>query len=148
MASRNLRWLRHWGPAMAWAALIWTFSTESFSAAGTSRILLPLLRWLFPHADAGTLEWVHFVIRKCGHIGEYLFFSLLLLRGIRAGRREWKWTWAVAAVAMAAVYAALDEFHQSFVPSRGASALDALLDTCSAALTQVGAWLWSRRRAP
>jgi VanZ family protein len=39
-------------------------------------------------------------------------------------------------------YAALDEFHQVFVPSRHASPWDALLDTTGAAAAQVVLWLW------
>jgi len=42
-------------------------------------------------------------------------------------------------------YAALDEFHQSFVASRTASPWDALLDTVGAGAAQFVLWLWSGR---
>jgi VanZ family protein len=43
-------------------------------------------------------------------------------------------------------YSALDEFHQSFVPSRTASPWDSLLDTAGAATAQFVLWLWFRFR--
>jgi len=50
------------------------------------------------------------------------------------------------AVIIAAGYASLDEFHQSFVASRTASPWDALLDTTGAAAAQVVLWLWHLRK--
>ena len=41
-----------------------------------------------PHAATATLLEIHHVIRKCGHFTEYFILSLLVLRGIRAGRRD------------------------------------------------------------
>jgi VanZ family protein len=143
-----MKFLRDWGPVIAWAGLIFFFSTDLFSGAQTSRFLIPFLRWLFPGASAHTLHQIHLYVRKSGHIIEYSIFSLLLYRGIRGGRAGWRITWALAAVAIAACYAALDEVHQAFVPSRGPSAFDVLLDTCGAAAAQVLAWLWPRRQSP
>ena len=139
-----MSWLRHWWPALAWAAMISFFSTGLFSGENTSRLILPILAWLLPRASVETLALAHFLIRKSGHFGEYFLFSLLMLRGIRAGRREWRWTWAAAALAAAACYAGLDEFHQAFVPSRTASASDVLLDSLGAAVAQLFAALRAR----
>lgn len=100
--------LKRWIPVFIWAVLMSSASTDSFSEAHTSKIALPLFRFLLPHASLATLEWLHFVVRKCAHFGEYFIFSLLLLR-------------ALIAIAIAAGYSALDEFRQSFVQSRTAS---------------------------
>jgi VanZ family protein len=56
-------------------------------------------------------------------------------------------SWAVLALVIAAGYSALDEFHQSFVPSRTASPWDSLLDTFGAAAAQVVMWAIARRHA-
>lgn len=131
---------------MVWACLIWTFSTESFTTQHTSRYIVPFLRWLFPHLEWETLLAIHQIIRKCAHVFEYFVFSLLILRGLRAGKKERHLGWALAAIAIVAAYAALDEFHQSFVPGRGASAWDVLLDTSAGAAAQLVAALvmyWS-----
>ncbi len=142
-----MRWLRNWGPAMAWAGAIWVLSTSLFSAKATSRYLIPLLSWLLPHAQQETLNLLHGVIRKTAHFGEYFIFSLLLLRGIRGDRLGWRLTWGLAALAIAACYAALDEVHQAFVPSRGPSPFDVLLDSSGAIVAQVWArWRAGRRR--
>jgi VanZ family protein len=139
-----MTWLRHWWPALAWAAIISIFSTGLFSGENTSRFILPILTRLFPRASLEALAFVHFLIRKSGHFVEYFLFSLLVLRGIRAGRREWRWTWAAAALAAAACYAGLDEFHQAFVPTRTASIYDVLLDSFGAAAAQLFAALRAR----
>jgi VanZ family protein len=41
---------------------------------------------------------------------------------------------------MAALFAASDEFHQAFVPSRTASLWDVMLDACGAAAGLVLVW--------
>lgn len=135
-----MRWLRQWGPAVAWAAVIFVLSTQSFSANATSRFILPLLQWLFPHAPHETLAWLHFLSRKSAHFTEYFIFSLLVLRGIRGERKGWELRWALATIAVVACYAVLDEVHQAFVPQRGASPYDSMIDTAGAMVAQLAAW--------
>jgi VanZ family protein len=140
-----MKFLRHWGPALVWAAAISFFSTDFFSEQRTLRIIIPILTWLFPQARPETLDAAHFFIRKSAHLCEYFLLSLLVLRGIRAGRREWRWPWALAALAVAACYAGLDELHQAFVPGRSASLYDVMLDSAGAALAQIIAAMWTWR---
>lgn len=133
---------------LIWAAVIFWASGSEFSAANTGRWIIPVLHWLFPSASAGALAEIHFLIRKCGHFTEYFILGLLVLRGIRAGRREVRLRWALAAIAIAACYATLDEWHQSFVPGRGGLELsDILIDTASAALAQAVTAIFMRRRS-
>jgi VanZ family protein len=129
--------VKNWLAAIAWAALISFLSTDSFSSGHTSRFIIPVLRWIFPSASMSTLELMHAVIRKTAHLTEYFIFSLLLLRALRGEQQGWKLRWALYAIAIAAGYAALDEFHQSFVASRTASPWDALIDTVGATVAQV-----------
>jgi VanZ family protein len=136
-----MRWLKLWGPAILWACAIWSFSTGTFTSEHTSRIIVPFLHWLLPHASEETLFLLHFLIRKSGHVMEYFILSLLVLRGLRAGRKESHLGWAVAAVAVVAIYAALDEFHQSFVPGRTPAVADVLLDTAGGIAAQIVAAL-------
>jgi VanZ family protein len=142
-----LRRLGPWVPALSWAILISIASTDAFSATHTSHIILPALHWLFPMASPEALERAHFFIRKTGHVSEYFLFSLFLMRGMRGNDHGWKLRWAIWALLIAAGYSALDEYHQSFVPSRGASPWDSLLDTTSAAVAQIVLWLWIRFHA-
>ncbi|MBZ5661208.1 MAG: VanZ family protein [Acidobacteriia bacterium] len=142
--------LKQWLPAILWAILISAASTDTFSESHTSSVFIPILHWLFPGADPQILERMHFFIRKSAHFTEYFVFSLLLFRALKEKDQRWRLRWAIWALAIAAGYSALDEFHQSFVPSRTASPWDSLLDTTGAAAAQLalGLWAWIRLRYP
>lgn len=142
-------------------ALIFRGSGDGLSAAHTSRWLGPLLRWLLGGmVSTDGLEWVHFLVRKAGHVSEYAVLAVLLWRLLpaaasRASRgttRAARWPGRAGwlAVALATAFAASDEFHQAFVPSRGASVVDVCLDAAGATLgilvLGLGRWLRDRRR--
>jgi VanZ family protein len=139
-------WLRAWWPALLWAAMMFVLSTDSFSSEHTSRIIEPILRWFLPAISAASLDFIHHVIRKCAHFTEYFIFFLLLYRGLRGIRRGWQLAPAVLAWFIASGYSALDEIHQSFVASRGASPWDSLLDSASALAAVVMVFLFYRLR--
>jgi VanZ family protein len=139
--------LKFWLPAIAWACLISGLSTDAFSSNHTSVVIIPVLRWLFSHASAETIDLIHEIIRKMAHLTEYFIFSIFLVRGLRGKNLGWTLRWAIWAIVIAAGYAALDEFHQSFVPSRTASPWDAMLDTVGASVAQVVWWLWNLQKA-
>lgn len=97
-----------------------------------------------PSAREQTLLKLHAIIRKCAHVGEYFAFGVLLFRAMRAPQTGWQFRWACMAILIAALYAASDEFHQSFVPSRGPAVGDVLLDTEGATAAQLATWLMTR----
>ena len=132
-----MQWLKRWWPALVWAVAISLFSTGAFTAENTSRIILPILHWLLPHAAHATLFQIHHYIRKCAHFTEYFILSLLVLRAIRAGRPGTRFAWALLVVAIVICYASLDEFHQRFVPGRTAAVGDVLIDTSGGIAAQV-----------
>ena len=127
---------------------MFNFSTDTFSKEHTSRLILPILQWLPPHASAATLDFLHFLIRKGAHLFEYFVFSMLLFRAVRAPAEGWQVRWAATALFLAAAFAASDEYHQTFVPSRGPSIHDVLLDISAAAAAQLLLWLWLKLAAP
>ena len=92
---RVSRGLKYWIASAVWAAFISVLSTDSFSSEHTSRIVLPALRWLFPHASADVLEIMHAVIRKTAHLTEYFILSTLLFLAQRGDSRGWKLRWAI-----------------------------------------------------
>ena len=132
-----MRALRAWLPAVVWALLIFGASTDALSANQTGRFILLLLHALLPDASADTLERLHWVVRKAAHFVEYFVFGLLLWRGVRGDRRGRNPNRAPVALAIAASYSLLDEFHQSFVVSRTASLWDCLLDTLGASVSLI-----------
>ena len=136
-----MAWLKRWWPALLWAAAISGFSTQGFSSEHTSHYIIPFLHWLLPSASPETLELLHHAIRKCAHFTEYFILSLLIFRGIRAGQKGWHLRWALVTVLIVFGYAALDEFHQSFVPGRGAAFTDVLIDASGGIAAQLVASL-------
>ena len=119
----------NWGPVVLWAALIFCFSTESFSASQTSQIIGPVLRWFIPWISPRQLEAIHLVIRKLGHWSEYFVFATLVLRALHrqsSGYSEFRHSALTTAVVF--LYAISDELHQAFVPHRTASFGDVLID--------------------
>ena len=101
------------------------------SAEHTSRFLVPFLRWLNPDISLETLAFIHFMIRKLGHVTEYAILAILLWRAVYRGMNlKVKMSILAASVWLAAtLVAASDEFHQSFVPSRDAAWGDVLVDS-------------------
>jgi len=142
------RLLWYWLPVVICAACMWTLSTDPFSSGHTGSVIIPVLHRLLPSATPDTLEEIHHLIRKSAHVTEYFIFSLLLFRALRGPRRGWTLRWAILALAIAAVWGALDETHQIFVPSRGPSVVDVMIDTSGAALAQSVVWLCLRRGTP
>jgi VanZ family protein len=137
-----------WWPVLAWSALIFCMSTDTFSSEHTGSIIEPILRWIYPAITAEQFAFIHHLIRKTAHFTEYFIFALLLFRGVRRGRSGWRWSWGLQALFIAAAYSALDEFHQSFVASRTASPYDSLLDTIGAAAGILFLFFWIRWRRP
>ena len=128
-------------------AVIFSASGDKLSANRTSRFIGPFLRWLNPNISTEGIQRVQFVVRKGAHIAEYALLSALLWRALhKPPQNGWSRRHAVAAFAIAVAYAISDEFHQSFVPSRGAHWGDVLFDAAGAALALVAIWVFGRWR--
>jgi VanZ family protein len=81
---------------------------------------------------------------KHAHFVTYGVLAALMIWAF-TDRAPARTTWAVAAaaVALAALYGASDEFHQSFVPGREVSALDLAADTAGALVAAVALRAWA-----
>ena len=141
--------LKYWLPFLTWLCVIFVGSTDLMSAEQTSRFLVPFLRWLKPDISTGALAQVHFFVRKLGHISEYAILAILLWRALRSGTNlRIKMSLLFVAVWLACgIFAAGDEFHQSFVPSRTASLLDVMIDLSGAFIGLAICFGFVRRRA-
>ncbi len=116
-------------PLIAWLAFISFASSDNFNASNTSRIIGPLILWLFPNTKPETLAVVHFITRKIAHFTEYAILGFLAARAFRTSPRPAiSHRWFLICATLIVVYAFLDEYHQSFVPSRTASIFDSFID--------------------
>jgi VanZ family protein len=133
---RNILW--YWVPAVAWMTMVLFASSDAFSAKHTGEVLRAVLAWTFGQIDALTFGRVHFLIRKSAHFTEYAILSALWFRALRVRLNSlWRIRWALlGGLVISVSVAVLDEWHQSFVPSRTSSAHDVLLDFCGACFAQ------------
>ena len=105
-----------WLPVVAWAAVIFAFSSV-------------------PHLGTGLGTW-DTVLRKGAHVTEYAVLGALLYRAL--GREA-------LALAAGIAYAATDELHQHFVRGRHASPVDVAIDAVGLASGML-VWLRARER--
>lgn len=133
-----MRRARYWIPPAVWTAVILIASSDLFSAPHTGFLLQTVSTFLLGHPlSREAFETVHFLIRKTAHLTEYGILGALLFRAVRAGRGGWQWRWAIAAVVIAVSVASVDEWRQTFVPSRTGKPQDVAIDAAGAALAQL-----------
>ena len=122
-------------------AIIFAGSTDLMSAEHTSRIIVPLLGWFFPTMSPLTVARVEFFLRKAAHVSEYAVLAVLLYRAfVHTVFRARRALSAGVVLLSCVAYAASDEFHQSFVPSRTASLRDVMIDVFGATLAVLLYW--------
>jgi VanZ family protein len=127
---------------VAWMGFIFWLSTGSFSAEETGGWILPLLKTFFPWASLPQLEFLHWLGRKTAHVMEYAILAWLWHRVFRHTERGGR---PGAAFGLTVVYAITDELHQGWTGSRGASALDVVLDAAGGGAALLSAtWGWRR----
>ena len=102
------------------------------------------MRWLNPQISDETIYRIQYVVRKCGHVTEYAVLAGLLWRAwrrpVKNDPRPWQWRPALLALGVCVVYAASDEIHQAFEPTREARVMDVVYDSTGAALGLAAVW--------
>jgi len=141
------RWWRY-GPLVLWLLFISFASTAEFSAVNTDTVLRPLVLWFYPTLSEAKVAAIHFLLRKVGHFTEYAVLAFLARRAFITSSRDWlRQHWFESALTLLVIYALLDEFHQSFVPSRTASIYDSALDVAGGLTVLLIFKLYERTRA-
>lgn len=155
---RSPRWalLRAWLPTFFWMGVIAFESTSVFTSEHTQGWVYAILRFVLGAHIAGHIApLINEYGRKVGHFTGYSILGALsffawteLLAYVRANHlaklgkavqvmRRWHLRAAVLAVTVVFIVASCDEFHQSFVPGRGPSFHDVLLDTMGGIFAQI-----------
>ena len=151
MPSARPNLLRAWWPATVWIGLITFESTDYLSAQNTSSILYNLLTRLFGEINLYDFLYWHHYLRKAGHVFGYAMLGLLLLRGFwmtLANRRQWIRFLPVFAWLGTALVATMDEWHQSYIPSRTGTPWDVALDSAAGLAALALAYVALRRKVP
>lgn len=133
-----------------WLIVIAIESTSLLSADNTGRFLYPVFHFL-TGMDAARFDAWHHYLRKGGHFVGFFLLSWLLFRSWRAtlpaiDLRAWTFQWATIAYLMATLVASLDEWHQTYISTRGGSIRDVALDSAAALTAQILIWLFLRWR--
>jgi len=93
----------------------------------------------------------HAVIRKTGHFVGYFTLSVLLFRSWRASfprlSTRWCLQWSTLAFLCTALVAILDEWHQTFLPSRTGTVRDVVLDSSAGLVAQIALFAILRRQS-
>jgi VanZ family protein len=101
--SKTLQIVLRWLPALLVMLMIFLFSAR-------------------PSSDLPDFGWADRIIKKTGHIIGYALLALSYWQVFQFKRGKQWLAWAFAIL-----YAVTDEFHQSFVPGRGASVWDVVI---------------------
>ena len=112
----------HWLPAIAVMAVIFGFSS-------------------IPSREIPNFGLWDLIVKKGAHMLGYGLLALAYWYGLRFNKRSW---WL--ALLLAVLYAITDEFHQSFVPGRHPSWVDALIIDGSGATLMIFAVSKVRKR--
>lgn len=130
--------------------VIFAASSDEGSADLSSRIIGPVVQWLFPEISIKTLGLTIFYLRKCAHLAEYAVLSILLWVALPYPKSSepggWPGRKAAVTLIIVFLYAMTDEFHQTLVPTRQGNIWDVLIDTFGGALGLSLVWVMGRLR--
>lgn len=142
--------LRAWWPAAVWIGIISIESSDMFSSQNTGSVLYALLTRIFGPIDLYDFLIFHHCLRKTGHVVGYGMLALLLLRGWRATlgySRDLLTRASILSWIGTAFVASMDEWHQSFIPSRTGTVRDVLLDSVAGLTFLLIVYNWLHRAA-
>ncbi len=120
LSGKSLNWVA----VIIWGAVIYAVSD------------IPNLR-----TDLGLMDYV---LRKIVHIAIYGALYALFYRAYRGSFKKNKFNSFIVSIIFCLLFAVSDEFHQSFVPGRSGSIIDALLFDGSGSLFT--AWVIHSRK--
>lgn len=125
-------------------AIVWFSGQNGAQSNSLSKSLAAWVLSLLPvDGSEENLKRLNTLLRKMAHFGLYFLLGLGLTGTI--GRRKGVPA-ALAVVVLGGLFAASDEFHQSFSQDRTSCGRDVALDTCGVAAGLAVSELFRRRR--
>ena len=140
---------------LAVMVMIYCFSAQTGEESGSLSgritgwllsVLIPDFETMEPDAQQNLKDIFGLVIRKLAHFSEYALLGFSLYLHITQLQKKWSvrlpllWAWGIGTL-----YAASDEFHQSFVGGRGPAVTDVLIDSAGV-IAGVLLMVWILRR--
>jgi VanZ family protein len=132
-----------WSALLLWCVFIFTLSAQPAEVSnelskGMTEIMMEHTEKVFPEGelDIGTFNQL---VRKNAHFFFYLILGMLVIRALQRSGKSGKRAFALAWV-ISVLYAMSDEFHQVFVPGRGAQIRDVVIDSAGA-IVGIGVYL-------
>ena len=130
-------------PPLVCMVLIFPLTNRYLSGSWIYDRITDVLRWIDPEVTVTTIGTAYTLFRKSCHFVEYGVLAYLLFRMFRGDERSgWRIQWVVYSILISTGYGILDEFVQSFIPSRNGSLLDVLIDV--AGILTVVMLIWAR----
>jgi VanZ family protein len=123
--------VEYWSPLLLWLLATFYFSTDTFASGQTYLLIVPLLTFFLPGLAPHHIEMCHAVIRKLGHVTEYFVLAAFAYRSLK-NYVDTLVQLNVRAFMFVLAAALLDELHQAFTVSRGASIVDVGYDCLGA----------------
>jgi VanZ family protein len=104
-----------WGLVLIWCGMIYYFSeSPMFTGESTAKVIDYIAQYLaledMDKHDGGFFSW-NFIIRKFAHLSAFGILAFLVWKAMFPHRFAYMGAWSFATV-----YAATDEWHQSFEP--------------------------------
>lgn len=133
-----------WSLVLIWMSIIFYLShqpatqSDSLSMGIVDRII-NTIEPIIKDTDIHTVN-LNYIIRKTAHFGAYLILGILVVNAISKSQRL-NIKWIIISIIICLAYAISDEIHQGFIPGRGPSVSDVLLDTLGS-ITGVIGYKW------
>jgi VanZ family protein len=134
------KFFRIWYPSILMMILIFVMS--SFAAADSdqqSGFIINALTTAFPGLQ--NVDFLVTIIRKTAHFLEYAVLGFFTARALRLSDKS---PWY--SILICGLYAATDEYHQTFVAGRSGELADVLLDTAGATFGAFIYWFFTHAK--
>ncbi|MET3683059.1 VanZ family protein [Alkalibacillus flavidus] len=134
-----------WVLVILWMAFIFYFShqpgTESSDLSGS------VMQWILAILPFGLeeSEAFHFLVRKGAHVFVYFVLAILVMNAVRF-HTEKMLTRIGIGLLLSLLYAASDEYHQTFIEGRAGQVSDVFIDSIGIMLGISVFVLWHRKR--
>ncbi|MSU00233.1 VanZ family protein [Tissierella pigra] len=118
-----------------WMALIFYLSSQPVQQSNglskkITKVVVDTIEKIVPKAELNPKR-VNHILRKNAHFFAYLLLGILVMSMLKIAKVHITKA-VILALIICIIYAISDEFHQLFVPGRGAQIKDVIIDTAGA----------------